>query len=110
MYKLCIDTANRDNRTVRLCKIRDGKEDIIGEFTGDIDVVSSIQKLLGKAKISPEDVELYEPNLGPGSFTGLKTGVTVANILNWASGNVDLNDLFYPEYGSEPNISKPKTG
>lgn len=109
MYKLFIDTAKRGDRKVRLYSTDGEKEEVVGEFSGDIDVVKSIEKLLKDAKLKPEDVELYEPNLGPGSFTGLKTGVTIANVLNWAVGNVEIDKLFYPEYGAEPNISRPKT-
>lgn len=43
-----------------------------------------IDKTLKKEKISLEQVTAIEINLGPGSFTGLKVGVSVANALGWA--------------------------
>ena len=108
--RICIDTTNRKNREVRLVEEIDGSFKVLGVRSGDVDIVDCIQELLNEKGLKPSDTSLYEPKLGPGSFTGLKTGVTVANILNWASGRKETDELDYPIYGAEPNISKPKKG
>lgn len=65
---------------------------------------------------------------GPGSFTGLRIGIAVANAMayalgvpvagvnggNWQKGGVELlkgsqkNNVVLPEYGAEANITLPK--
>jgi tRNA A37 threonylcarbamoyladenosine modification protein TsaB len=81
---------------------------LIGEKTGDIDVVSAIADLLKSHNLKPEDVFLdyFE---GPGdSFTGLKIGSAIANTFNFATGKIKSEDAKLPNYGREPNISQRK--
>lgn len=47
-------------------------------------LLSLIDKTMKKQRKSLKDVTEIEINLGPGSFTGLKVGVSVANALGWA--------------------------
>lgn len=101
-YKILIDTSTRFEKEVRL--IEGNKQ--IGRKFGDIDIVSSIRELLKENNLKPSDISEYIPNLGPGSFTGLKVGVTIANVLNWVFKRKKLEDLDVPEYGAEPNIQK----
>lgn len=111
MYKLYIDTTNRFHNIVRLLKSeneKNGRGTVVGEVTGDIDIVSSIKTLLTKNNLSMKDVNFVDVNPGPGSFTGLKIGVTIANILNWTLDKKRISELVYPEYGREPNITLKK--
>ena len=101
-YKILIDTSTRFEKEVRLVE---GEKEL-GKKCGDIDIVTSIKELLKDNNLKPSDISEYIPNLGPGSFTGLKVGVTIANILNWATGRKKIDELDLPEYGSEPNIQK----
>ncbi|OGD63445.1 tRNA (adenosine(37)-N6)-threonylcarbamoyltransferase complex dimerization subunit type 1 TsaB [Candidatus Beckwithbacteria bacterium RBG_13_42_9] len=42
-----------------------------------------IEKALKQKKAKIEDISSIKVNLGPGSFTGLRVGCTVANTLGW---------------------------
>ena len=106
--KIYIDSSKRDEKKVSLVKVSDGIENVIDEKIGDIDVVSSIKEILSKNNLDLNDISEFDPNLGPGSFTVLKIGVTVANVFNWLLGRKDIDELDIPEYGGEPNISEPK--
>ncbi len=109
LYKIFIDAADRNNSEVILFKIENNVEKEIARKSGQIDLVGSIQKLLVENSLDIKDIGEFKSNLGPGSFTGLKMGVTVANTLNWALGKKTIPELDYPEYGREPNISQPKS-
>lgn len=103
MFKIYIDTAERYAKSVKLI---DGSGSEIASAVGDIDVAAEIKTMLMENELAVEDIEIVEVNKGPGSFTGLKIGVTIANVLNWALGRKKLEELVHPEYGSEPNIQK----
>ena len=79
--KLYFDTSDRD----KIIIILDGKH---WEFTSKNqkpqDLVSLIEETLKKEKVNLKEIKEIEVNLGPGSFTGLKIGVAVANALGFA--------------------------
>lgn len=104
MYKIYIDSTDRYLKIVKLLK-DDVELDVVN---GDIDISSTIAEILKKHNLSPEQVETYDVNPGPGSFTGIKIGVTIANIFNWALGKKSSKNLVKPEYGREPNITLRK--
>lgn len=106
--KIYIDSSQRDLKKVSLLEIEDGNQREVDFVEGSIDIVGSIKDLLKRNKLELEDISEFVPMLGPGSFTGLKVGVTVANMFNWLLGRKNLKNLDIPEYGGEPNISEPK--
>ncbi len=123
MYQIFIDTTDRYNKRVELLKLPDKRDkrsskanELIGtkEFTqvvvdsisGDIDVVGSIKELLKRNFLDLSDIHEFVPNTGPGSFTGIKIGVTVANVLNWVLSKKSLDELASPNYGRPANITQ----
>jgi len=79
--KLWFDTSNRDKIIINL----DGKHwEFAGENQKPQDLVGLIEKTLKKEKVNIKEIKEIEVNLGPGSFTGLKIGVAVANALSFA--------------------------
>jgi len=81
--KLYIDTSNSERIIVGI----DGKK-----FESDArqekaqKLLPFIDELLKKQKKKLEEITEIEVNTGPGSFTGLRVGVSVANALGWALG------------------------
>jgi len=106
--KIYIDSSQRDAKKVSLIEFNAGNEKVIDFEEGNIDIVGSIRDLVVRNNLNLEDISEFVPNLGPGSFTGLKVGVTVSNVFNWLLGKKKLNELDAPEYGGEPNISNKK--
>lgn len=106
--KIYINSSNRDVRKVSLLEYGGDVEKEIDFIEGSIDIVGAIKDLLKRNELDLKDISEFEPMAGPGSFTGLKVGVTIANMFNWLLGHKDLKNLDLPEYGGEPNISEPK--
>ena len=93
------------------------------------ELLDHIEAILKKNNGSWKDISGLIVFRGPGSFTGLRIGVTVANTIAYAqsvpivgqagadwlkegakrivAGKSDTQVV--PEYGSPPNITKPKT-
>lgn len=86
--KLYIDTSDREKIIVGI----DGKrfESKAKEQTSQ-KLLPFIDEVLKKEGKSVEDISEVEVNTGPGSFTGLRIGVSVANALGWAL-DVPVND------------------
>jgi tRNA threonylcarbamoyladenosine biosynthesis protein TsaB len=91
-------------------------------------LLTKIDELLGANKITKSELSGAIVYQGPGSFTGLRIGITVANTLAYSLGipitgaegeqwaNLALDSLksqstsqvVVPEYGSEAHITKPR--
>lgn len=103
-YTILIDSTDRYKKSISLIKQRGDGDLIVQKSSGDIDIISEIKKILCGKKISLEEVEEFMSNPGPGSFTGIRIGLTISNTLNWALGRKEIDDLSTPRYGKEPNI------
>lgn len=44
-------------------------------------LISTLQEVMSKNKIKPENIDLIATNIGPGSFTGIRACVTVARVM-----------------------------
>ncbi|MFC1625223.1 tRNA (adenosine(37)-N6)-threonylcarbamoyltransferase complex dimerization subunit type 1 TsaB, partial [Patescibacteria group bacterium] len=79
--KLYIDTSKKDEISISL----DGEEfKTASKKQKSQKLLPFIDKTLKKKKLSIKDLTEIEVNTGPGSFTGLKVGVSVAQTLGWA--------------------------
>lgn len=81
--KLEIDTSNSERIIVVFDEIRIETDSRIGKSQQLLEIISQEMEKRGKAL---QDITEIEVNLGPGSFTGLRIGVSVANALGWALG------------------------
>lgn len=96
--KLYIDTS--DNR-----KIVIGLDDERWQFKNQKPraqkLLSLINQSLKKKKLKLNNLKEIKVNLGPGSFTGLRVGLSVANALGWAL-DIPVNgrkEVKLPKYG-----------
>ena len=82
MNTLYIDTSNNKKTIIKL-----KKENV--EFVLEEERQSSqttlplIEKILKEAKIRPDEIDEIKVNKGPGSFTGLRVGISIANALSF---------------------------
>ena len=104
-YKIYLDSTARYKKKVTLLKQNGENGEVLGERFGDIDLVVAIKELLEDNQLELSDIEEVVPHLGPGSFTDLKIGVTIANIFNWLLGKKSIDELDVPDYGRPPNIT-----
>lgn len=94
MYQIYIDTTDRYKNIIEL---RKGNK-IIDLISGEVDVVSSIRDLLKKNNIELSEISDFSMNKGPGSFTGLKIGAAIVNVLNWVVAHKKSSDIILPTY------------
>ena len=81
--KLYIDTSDSEIITVGLDGERSETE---ARQDKSQKLLPFIDELLKKKKKKITDITKIEINTGPGSFTGLRVGVSVANTLGWVLG------------------------
>jgi len=95
--KLYIDTS--DNKKTKI-GLDDKSWEFVSQNYRSQELVTLIEKVLKKQKKELKDLTAIEINLGPGSFTGLRIGIAVANALSWAL-DIPLNNkrqLLLPKY------------
>lgn len=101
--KLLIDTS--DNKKVVVGLEMDGKrKELIQKtesWTSQV-LLPMIEEILKLNHLTPKDLTGICVHTGPGSYTGLRVGVAVANTLGWLLGiavNGKKDGLAEPVYG-----------
>lgn len=80
------------------------------ESPRDQDVLGFLVHCMEQENVHPEDIDSIEVNTGPGSFTGTRVGVAIANVLGYAL-DIKVNGSHSPAepiYSSPPSITKKK--
>lgn len=80
---LSIDTSNSEKVVI---KLNDEKFETESKKEKSQKLLPFIVETLKKKGKRLEDVKQIKVNTGPGSFTGLRVGVSVANALGWSLG------------------------
>ena len=94
---LFIDTTNNQKISLKL----GGKASIINKSE---DLLGAIDALLNKSGCTIDNISEIEINTGPGSFTGLRIGLTMANVWGWfkkikVNGKlISAQDFILPRY------------
>lgn len=83
---LHIDTTNNRSIKVFLDSQRILEKTDYGKIVKAEEVLVLIEKLLVKYHLKPEDLSEIKINTGPGSFTGIRVGLAVANAMAYALG------------------------
>ena len=106
MTKIYIDTT--DNTKVLVKLAIDGNE-FVKEKKVEVRsaqlVLPLLEELLSEHSLTSQDLDEIEVNEGPGSFTGVRVGVSIANALAFALGIpvnktkiIDGKTLVQPKY------------
>lgn len=84
MVTLIFDTTDNKKNTVGL-KINNKKFIQTKRITSNKTqiILPMIDKILKKHSLKPEDLSGIQVNAGPGSFTGLRVGLAIANALSF---------------------------
>lgn len=104
MNILAVDTSS-DNMTIALC-VEEETFSYIGEAQSkkhNSMFLQAIDQLLDEAKITINDVDYFACVVGPGSFTGIRIGVSGINALAFALGKkcVAITSLEELAYGKK---------
>jgi tRNA threonylcarbamoyladenosine biosynthesis protein TsaB len=94
---LFIDTSN--NKEVKVGLEIDGKKHLVEQAIDHRKaqaVLPIIEKLVQEYSLRLKDITAIEVNPGPGSFTGVRVGVTVANALGFLL-KIPVNEKEYVE-------------
>lgn len=102
---LIINTIKREEIIIGL--YRDRTLEWFEFETGDqsADILSNIEKTLKSQKTSLQDITAIVVNQGPGSFTGVRVGIAVANALAWG---LNIPVVGYKDGDVEESIAKIK--
>lgn len=83
---LYIDTT--DNKRIFVSLNNEEKIEIVSQnqVVKSEHLLPALEKLFKKAKITPSSLTEIKVNKGPGSYTGIRVGLAVANVMAFALG------------------------
>lgn len=95
MNKIYIDTTSNKEVIVRLT-MDDAMDEVRQEiqFNRGQVVLPIVENLLKKHSLSPQDLDNVEVHAGPGSFTGVRVGVSISNALAFGLG-IPVNGVMF---------------
>ena len=108
--KLYLNTSDNLKTIIKL----DGQEFVTHyQSPRDQDVLAGLIQALRSSGKAVHDITSLEVHTGPGSFTGLRVGLSIAQALSLAL-NIPINDLapgsnIKPNYGAPPSITLPQS-
>jgi tRNA threonylcarbamoyladenosine biosynthesis protein TsaB len=83
MTKLIIDTTDNNKTSVKL-QIEELTDTLTEEnIPKSQNTLNLIDKILKRSNLNPTEIDEIEVNSGPGSFTGTRVGVAIANALGF---------------------------
>lgn len=123
-----LDSTQKENK---LLLIKDNKiidrQSFTADNNSDSQLLTEIEKFLKTNQFDINKIDVLIVNIGPGSFTGTRNGITLANALKLARPELKLVGLSNPNeidiisalgdisvkiltpiYSSAPSITKPK--
>lgn len=100
--KLSIDTTDMKKTQIRLLEDGNVLADLEKTNTfGSQVTLPMIEEALKKANRGLKDLTEIEVNEGPGSYTGTRVGISIANALAY-SLMIPVNGKMTPQYQAEP--------
>lgn len=91
MNRLYIDTRDNKRIVVRLeIQKETFEEKSVASVKKAQATLPMIEKLLKRARLGISDIDEIKVEMGPGSFTGLRVGISIANALSFA-GLIRIN-------------------
>jgi tRNA threonylcarbamoyladenosine biosynthesis protein TsaB len=103
MNTLIIDTADNRKNIVGL-EIDNKKYFLTRDVSSNRTqvILPMIDELLEKHKLKPRDLSAIEINVGPGSYTGLRIGLAIANSLSFSLkipvNGKKIGEIILPKY------------
>ena len=99
MNKLIIDTTDNKKTTIKLRLGRKTDQITQAAKPKSQTALILIDSVIKRNKIMPTEIDEIEVNTGPGSFTGTRVGVSIANALGFGLGiKVNQKPLVEPKY------------
>lgn len=106
--RLYIDSTNN-----LITKVEVGENQLVKKYQSprDQDVLGAVIEALDQAGVEVSEISSIEVNTGPGSFTGIRVGVSVAQAFSYGLG-VSINGhapgtTLSINYGAPPSITTP---